>query len=139
ELLEGAQKLRVNLVEARLLSLLPRRAVVDDVLIIHFRVLDVRPVLRLRHLQPLAEGLQTELKHPLRLALLLGDEADGVFGQPPRNHVRLDVGDEAVLVLLVRQQLDCAHRMIASCALRRYEYTITARARPASRPSPVAL
>src|SRR5207253_534505 len=58
------------------------------------------------HCLPVAERFQTPLEQPLGLALLRGDEADGLFVQPRRRFVGFDVGDEAVLVLLVGDLFD---------------------------------
>ena len=58
-----------------------------------------RPV-RLRHLPPAAEGGEPPFEHPFRLVLLGRDEADDVFVQALRRALHLDVGDEAVFVLL---------------------------------------
>ena len=92
-------QLRIDLVEALQLLLRLRGGVVDDVLVVDRRERDVRPPARLLHRQPVAVRLQPPLEQPVRLALLGGDEADDVLVQPGRHRLRLDVGDEAVLVL----------------------------------------
>src|SRR3546814_1020424 len=69
------------------------------VLIVDRRELHLRPG-RLGHFQPVAVGLEAPRQQPVRLALLGRDEADGVFAQALGRRLRLDVGDEAVLVLI---------------------------------------
>src|SRR5437868_1088386 len=103
KLLECAKKLWINFVHARLLSLLLWRAVVDDLLIVDFRVLDVRPVARLRHGQPVAIGFQAERKHPLRLVLLRRDEPNRILVQSSWNDIGFDVGHETVLVFFISE------------------------------------
>jgi hypothetical protein len=100
ELFERSQQLGIDLVETRLGRLLFRRAVVNDVLVIDLGILDVGPVLRLGHRQPVPKGFETKLQHPLGLVLLLDDETNRVFRQTARDHVRLDVRNEAVFVFL---------------------------------------
>ena len=51
---------------------------------------------------PVAERLQSELQHPLRLALLLGDEPHDVLGESYGYYVGVHVCGEAVFVLLLR-------------------------------------
>jgi hypothetical protein len=110
ELLEGAQELGVDLVEAlRSVLLATGGRVVADVLEVDGRVVDLRPA-RLLHLEPVPVGLQTPLEHPLRLLLLPGDEPDHVLVEAARHGVGLDVRDEPVLVLPVRQVLEGALR-----------------------------
>src|SRR5690606_39540160 len=48
--------------------------------------------------QPVPEGLQPPLDHPLRLLLLRRQRADDVLRQARRERIRLDVGDEAGVV-----------------------------------------
>src|SRR5713101_1225919 len=106
ELAEGLEQLGIDLLEA----LRPRplrlgRRVVDDVLVVDGRVADVLPA-RLLHAEPVVERLEAPLEHELGLVLLRRDEADDVFVQPARDGVRLDVGDEPVLVLPGGQVLE---------------------------------
>src|SRR5262249_36725926 len=62
--------------------------------------------LRLLHLEPMSERLQTPLQHELGLVLLGRDQADDLLAEPARSRVRLDGGDESVLVLALRELLD---------------------------------
>src|SRR5881628_2450616 len=96
--------LRVDVLEAvdRLLRLW--RGVVDDVLVVDRWIRDVRP-LRLLHREPVAVRLQAPLEEPLGLVLLLRDEPDDVLVEALRRLVLIKVGDEAVLVLLLRHLL----------------------------------
>src|SRR5207237_9830972 len=87
------------------LLLLLLRRVVADRLVIDRVVMHVRPR-RLFHREPVAERLQSPVEEPLRLLLLRRDEADDVFVEAGRSDVRLDVGDEAVLVLLAGDLFD---------------------------------
>ena len=101
----GLEQLGVHLVEA----LRSRRAlggcVVINVLEVDLRIAHLGPG-RLLHLQPAAIGLETALQHPGGLVLLARDEADGVLVQALRRIVGLDVGREAVLVLVDVDVLD---------------------------------
>src|SRR5437667_7299743 len=96
--------LRIDVVEAvhRLLRL--RCGVVDDVLIVDRRIGDVRP-LRLLHREPVPVRPQTPLEEPLGLILLARNEPDDVLVQALRRRVLIEVGNEAVLVLLLRHLL----------------------------------
>src|SRR5690606_26962774 len=124
ELLEGAQQLRVDLVEAlRAVGLLLRRRVVDDVLEIDRRIVDLRP-LRLGHRDPAAVGTQPPLEHELGLALAFGDQADRVLRQALGYLVGLDLRDEAGRVLAIEEGVELGgggtHAMDSSqgCATR---------------------
>src|ERR1041384_6024101 len=97
ELLERLEQFGVDLIEAVELGPLLGRGIETNGLIIDRAVPDVGPV-RLRHLLPVAVGLEPPLDHPGRLALLLRDQPDDVLAQTGRDGFRLDVGDEAVLV-----------------------------------------
>ena len=105
ELLEGPPDLGIDLIEALERRLFLRRGVINDVLVVDRPVRNVRPG-RLLHREPHAIGLEAPLEQPLGLALLGRDQADDVFGQAARCRVLLDVGDEAVLVLSIREFLD---------------------------------
>ena len=119
ELVVGLPQLGVHLVQGaeRLDGL--RRRVVDHVLVVDRRVLHVGPV-RLGHLQPPRIRLQPPLEQPGRLLLLEADEADDLFIQPLRGGVRLDVGDEAPLVLAIDEFFDRRGHADFSSAGRRY-------------------
>src|SRR6185503_9859552 len=102
----GLEQLGINVVQTAQRLLGARRRVVADGLVVHRRVGDVRPIVRLGHLQPAAIPLEAPLEQPLGLLLLGRDQTDDVLAQALRRHIRLDVGDEAVLVFLVDQALD---------------------------------
>src|SRR6185312_14120431 len=69
------------------------------VLVVDLLVVDARPV-RLAHLLPAREGAKAPFKHPFRLGLLGRDVAHRVLVEALGRALHLDVGDEAVLVLL---------------------------------------
>ena len=50
---------------------------------------------------PVAERLQSELEHPFRLSLLLGDESHNVLVESLLYDVGMHVGGEAVFVFLL--------------------------------------
>src|SRR5690606_13786880 len=66
-------------------------------LVVDGRIVRPCPV-RLLHRQPALQRAQAPVEHELRLVLLRRDEADGLFIKAGRQRVRLDVGDEAMLV-----------------------------------------
>src|SRR2546430_1450234 len=105
ELCERLHELRIHLRQAVELRLSLGRRVVADRLLVDRPIPHVRPV-RLGHLQPVAVGPQPPLEHPLRLALLGGDQPDDVLVQAGWNDVGLDVGDEPVLVRLQYLRFD---------------------------------
>ena len=109
QLLVGLENLRVHLVQA--LQLLHRLGgrVVDDVLEVHRRVVNVgpaRPLLLVQQGEEVVVRLETPLQHPLRFVLLCGNESDYVFVQTLGGYLRLNVRNEAVLVLLLCHILD---------------------------------
>jgi len=53
----------------------------------------------------MAVGAESPVEHPLGLVFLAGDEPDDVLVQALRDRLHLDVGDEAVFVLLLRHLL----------------------------------
>ena len=108
----GLQDLRIDLVEARERVAL-RRGVVVEVLVVDLRIVDARPG-RLLHADPAPVGLQPPLGHPLRLVLLGRDEADDVLVQSLRREVGLDVGREAVFVLVDVERPDLRDRLLNS-------------------------
>ncbi len=116
ELLVGLEQLGIHLVEAAQRLGGPRCRVVADGLVVHRRVADVGPGVGLAHLEPATVGLEPPLQQPLRLALFRGDQADDVLAQARRRDIGLDVGDPAVLVLLVDQRLDLRAHDISSAA-----------------------
>src|SRR5207245_1282143 len=104
ELLVQIPDLRIDVLEAvhRLLRL--RRGVVDDVLVVDRWIGDVRP-LRLLHCEPVAVRPETPLEEPLGFVLLARNEPDDVLVEALRRLVLIEVGDEAVFVLLLRHLL----------------------------------
>src|SRR5881397_9829 len=96
--------LRIDVLEAvdRLLRLW--RGVVDDVLVVDRWIGDVRP-LRLLHREPVAVRPQAPLEEPLGLILLARNQPDDVLVEALRRLVLIKVGDEAVLILLLRHLL----------------------------------
>src|SRR2546425_6165156 len=105
ELCERLHELRIHLLQAVELRLSLGRRVVADRLIVDRPIPHVRPV-RLGHLQPVVVGPQPPVEHPLRLALLGGDQPDDVLVQTGWNDIGLDVGDEPVLVRLQYLRFD---------------------------------
>ena len=99
EFLIDAQDFGIDLVERSKLWLRLGRGVIISVLIIDRRNVELGPV-DLLHLQPRGISLEPPVEHPLRLVLLGGDEADGVFGQALGREVGLDVRAEAPLIIL---------------------------------------
>src|SRR5690606_15653091 len=114
ELLVGAKQLGIDLVQTLgTVCHALGRGEVGDILEVDFRILDVSPG-RLFHLAPGAIGLQAPLKHPLRLLLAGGDEADHVLVQTGRQGVGFDVGMEAGSVFRLDQVLDFLSHGITS-------------------------
>ena len=102
ELLERRPKLRIDLLHAALQPfLLFRRGVVDNILIIDHRNLQVRPVGH-GHGLPLPKGAQAKLQQPGRFLLQGRDAADGLFVQPAADGLGGDVTREAVFVVALR-------------------------------------
>ena len=81
------------------------RRIVADGLVVYGRVMHVRPGGR-RHGEPVPVALQAPFQHELGLVLLGRDHADDILVQPARQRVRLDVGDETVLVFAANQYLN---------------------------------
>ena len=109
----GLQDLRIDLVEAGQSGVALRRGVVVEILVVDLRIVHARPG-RLLHAEPAAIGLQPPLGHPFRLVLLRRDEADDVLVQPLRREVGLDVGREAVFVLVDVERPDLRDRLLNS-------------------------
>ena len=109
ELVEHRPQLGVDLVEARQRGLGLGGGVVDDVLVVDGSVGDVLPG-RLGERQPVAVRAQAPFEQPLRLVLLGCDQRDDVLAQSRGDDVGVEIGDEAVLVLLARQLGDIARR-----------------------------
>ena len=47
----------------------------------------------------MAISLKAELQEPLRLTLLLRDEANGLFAQPLADGLGIDLGGEAIFII----------------------------------------
>src|SRR5215469_13229969 len=110
--LEGAQDLRVDLIEARRGPPLGRR-VVDDLLVVDGRVRNVRPPgLRRRALQgdPVPVGPEPPIEHELGLVLLGRNRPDDVLVQSGRQRLRLDRRDEPIGIGSLRELLNLLGR-----------------------------
>ena len=115
ELLVGLQQLRIHLVQALgAVFLALGRGVINDVLVVDGRVVDVRPG-GLLHGQPVPVGLEAPFQQPLRLVLLGRNQADDVLVQAAGDGIGFDVGDEPPLIFLIRKGFDgvggIAHRV----------------------------
>ena len=97
ELVKSLFKLRVYLLGP--VAVLFRSSIVDYVLKVYFRYLQMSPC-RDFHLLPAPEGSEPELKKPLRLLLLGGNEPYYVLVEPFRNEFLLDISDKTMLILL---------------------------------------
>ncbi len=97
QFLECLLQFRVDLFRA--LRVLLRGSVVDNVLKINFRHIQMSPLGHL-HPLPLSESVQPELQHPFRLFLETRDGAYDVLVQSLGYEVLPDLRDEALLVLL---------------------------------------
>ena len=104
QFVESRQQLGVDIVHAFLLLLLGC-GIIDDVLVVHLLVVEMRPV-GLLHLLPATERLQTELQQPFGFALLLGNETDHILVEALANGVGGNVGNKAPLVLFVGYFVD---------------------------------
>ena len=107
----GGQQFRIHLVQRLRPVLRLRRGVVIEVLIVDLRIVHPGPV-GLVQGEPALIGLQPPVEQPLGLVLLGGDEADDVGVQPAFGELLLDVGDEAVGVLLPRQRRNGLDRVL---------------------------
>ena len=100
QLVERLADLGVNLVKRAGRLLLPRRGIVADGLEIDVGHLQVPP-LRRGHGEPVAVGLQAELKQPLRLMLEPRDKPHHILVKPHGDDLGVDVGHETVFVFTV--------------------------------------
>ena len=98
QLVEGLFQFRVYLAVAFGL-LCHGVGVVGDALVVDGRHMDVAPRW-LGLLLPVAEGLQTEVKHPLRLAFLLGNKSHDILVQSLLDDFCMDIRREAEFILL---------------------------------------
>ena len=118
EFVESVQQFGINLVEALYLLAFARRGVIDNVLIVNFGKVEVRPVGLFQRL-PMAEGLQTELQQPFRFLFLLGNQANNVLIQTFRRKIGFNVGHEAVFILFACNFADnIVFRMLVHFLLR---------------------
>ena len=97
KLLEGLFELGVHWFVSRLFLL--RSGKVNNVLEVYLRELHVPPG-RYFHPRPDTESPEAEVQQPVRLVAHLGDGAHDILIDPLRQVLRLDVGGEAVLVLV---------------------------------------
>ena len=106
QLLVSLKKFGIDLVEALGLILVELRSrVVDDLLEVDRWILNVRPG-RLGHRLPVAVSLEAPVQQPLGFLLLTRDDPDHVFAKAGRKSVRLDIGDEPILVFLLLPLID---------------------------------
>ena len=104
QLVEGAEKLFIDLVEALQEFLRLRGRVVVHVLEVYFRVVDVGPagdLLLVGLGAPVAVGFEAPFQHPVGFFLLGGNPADDVLVETTGSGFGLDVGDETILIVLV--------------------------------------
>ena len=98
------------LVQAIKHRLLLGRRVVDDVLVVDRRIIDVGPP-RLAffalQLEPVAQRLQPPLQHPLRARPCAPRSGECLFVQTLGDSVFVNIGDEAPLVVLLRKTANC--------------------------------
>jgi len=119
ELLIHFEQLRIHFFETLgpIVFRLGRRIVADR-LIIDGRIMNVGPLgLRLRFLQfrPVAIRFEPPIEHELGLLLFRRNQTNDVFIQTGRYGIRLDVGDEAVLVLTLGEIFDGMGRGFHFC------------------------
>ena len=120
EFVEGLCQFRVDVVR-RLRSvrfLCHRVGIVRDCLIVNRRQCDMSPR-RLFLPAPVSECVETEVKQPLRLALLCRDEPHDIFIQSDGYDFGMDVGGEPVFVFLfshlTHKFVLFFHKGISSC------------------------
>ena len=99
QLLVGLQQLGIDFIQRLFQRRVLGRGIIIGGLIVDLGIMHPRPI-RLLHGQPALERAQPPFQHPFRLALLGRNKVHRVFRQPPGRHVHLDIGDEAVFVLL---------------------------------------
>ena len=97
QLIESSLQLRIDLVQTVQFRFGFRSRVVDNILEINLRQVEVRPT-RHRHRLPMPESFQTVFEHPLRFSLFGRDQPHHLLVQTFRDHFGLDVGREAVFV-----------------------------------------
>ena len=115
----GPQELRVQFIQALQPRLLFGRGIVNDVLIVDGRVVDIGPLrfgLRLLERHPVPECPQPPLKHELGLRLFVRNQADGLFVQSLGDSLFFDRGDKTPLVLLIRE-IPYGRHVCAHCIL----------------------
>src|SRR5262249_52348988 len=119
ELLVGFEELWIDLIE-RLgrVVLRFRSRVIDDVLVIDLRVVDVGPG-GLAHGKPVAVGFQAPFEEPLGFLLFSRDQADDVLAEAAGDGFGLDVRDESPLIFLIRKRFNSvrriAHQRLLNC------------------------
>ena len=100
QFVERSQQLGVHLVKALLQLALLWCGVIDDILIVHLVVLQVRPIGFLHRL-PFTESLQTKLQQPVGLVLFLRDKTHHVLVKAFSDGVCVDIGHKAPFILFV--------------------------------------
>ena len=105
QFVEGSQQFRIHLVETLFLLAFARCGIINDVLVVDFREIEMCPVGLFERL-PMAEGLQSKLQQPFGFLFLLGDEADDVLVQAFRHKIGFNVGHETIFILLARDLAD---------------------------------
>src|SRR5215510_1618895 len=94
ELFERATDFRIDFVEALQSGALLWSRVIDDALVVNRAKSDVAPG-RLLHRQPRAIRLQPPFEQPGWFLLLGGNQPHDLLGEPARDRILLDVGNEA--------------------------------------------
>ena len=100
QLFKRPQQLGVGIGQAVQTGHKLRRRVVNDVLQIHRRILNIRPM-RLLHGQQMAISLQAPFGHPLGLLLLRRDRPHHVLAQPGFKLIGLKLGNKAFFIVAV--------------------------------------
>ena len=106
ELLVGFQQFRVNLLQAfRPVAFFSGSGIVNDVLVIDFFVMNLRPGGFLKRL-PVPERLEPPVGQPFRLLFPARNQPDDVLAQTRRRGIGFHVGVKTVFVILFDQALD---------------------------------
>src|SRR5690348_13908125 len=106
QLFVGGEQFGIDLVKALGTVLVGlRRRVVNDLLVIDRRIMNVRPG-GLLHSEPLAIGFKPPIEHELRLVFAGGNQANGLFVETGRYGIGIYIGDESPLIFLSGKSLD---------------------------------
>ncbi len=98
EFVKCLYKLRINLVKAFRPLLLNRGGIIAYRLEIYIGHVQMRPF-RGRKRKPVAERLQSEIKHPVRLPLFPGYQPDHILVKPYRDNLGVDIGDKTIFIV----------------------------------------